>query len=59
MGVLSIATPVACRIALRMAGAPEQAGGSPSAFVPNGEVGSGFYTNRASRFGWSMNVESL
>ena len=57
--MVSMDTPVALKMALRMAGAGEQAGGSPSAFVPKGEVGSGFSTNSASKFGWSMNVESL
>ena len=32
-------TPVALRMALRIAGAGEHAGGSPSAFVPKGLVG--------------------
>ena len=34
-----------------VAGAIEQAGGSPSALVPNGDVGSGFSMNSASRRG--------
>ena len=42
MGFWSMATPVALRMAFRMAGAPEQAGGSPSALVPKAEVGSAF-----------------
>ena len=46
-------------MALRIAGAGEQAGGSPSALVPKGLVGSGFSTNRASRWGWSRKVDSL
>ena len=53
------ATPVAFNMALRMAGAGEQAGGSPRALVPKGLVGSGFSTNSARRLGWSMKVESL
>ena len=51
--------PDCAQLRTALAGAPEQAGGSPSAFVPNGEVGSGFSTNCASRCGWSMKVESL
>ena len=39
--------------------APLQVGGSPSDLVPNGEVGSGFSTNCASKWGWSIKVESL
>ena len=34
MGQQSMATPVAFKMALRMAGAPEQAGGSPRDLVP-------------------------
>ena len=40
MGFWSMVTPVALKMALRMAGAPEQAGGSPRALVPKAEVGS-------------------
>ena len=39
-GAVSISTPVAFSTALRMAGAPLVAGGSPSAFVPYALVGS-------------------
>ena len=44
-------TQIVCDMALRMAGAPEQAGGSPRAFVPKGLVGSGFCMNSARRSG--------
>ena len=59
MGMALKARPVACNIALRMAGAGGQAGGSPRALVPKGLVGSAFSQKRASMRGWSIKVSSL